>query len=86
MRDEDLTAICDRTKKSEAGISTRAFHLESPSNDDYVIWANCGLEFDWKQLTLVSCQRLQNVSLSIRWENVGKKAPGSRPTRHNGLL
>ena len=33
MRDKDLTAICDRTKKNnEAGISTRAFPLESPSN------------------------------------------------------
>ena len=33
MRDEDLTAICDRTKKrNQAGISTRAFPLESPSN------------------------------------------------------
>ena len=32
-RDEDLTAICDRTKKNEAGILTRAFPLESPSNN-----------------------------------------------------
>ena len=33
MRDEDLTAICNRTKKNdEAGISTRAFPLESSSN------------------------------------------------------
>ena len=36
MRDEDLTAICDRTKekkKKEAGILTRAFPLESPSKN-----------------------------------------------------
>ena len=33
MRDGDSTAICDRTKmKKEAGISTRAFPLESLSN------------------------------------------------------
>ena len=33
MRDEDLTAICDQTKKkNQALISTRAFTLESPSN------------------------------------------------------
>ena len=35
MRDEDFTAICDRTKKkNEAGISTRAFPLESPSKNE----------------------------------------------------
>ena len=35
MRDEDLTAICDRTKKKkkEAGILSRAFPLESPSKN-----------------------------------------------------
>ena len=34
MRDEDLTAICDRTKKKyEASISTRAFPLKSPSKN-----------------------------------------------------
>ena len=34
MRDEDLSAICDRTKKKkEAGILTRAFPLESPSKN-----------------------------------------------------
>ena len=33
MRDKDLTAICDRTKKNQAGISTRAFPLESPSKN-----------------------------------------------------
>ena len=34
MRDEDLTAICDRTKKKkEAGILIRAFPLESPSKN-----------------------------------------------------
>ena len=34
MRHEDLTAICDRTKKKKkAGISTRAFTLESPSDN-----------------------------------------------------
>ena len=31
MRDEDLTAT-EGKKKNEAGISTRAFPLESPSN------------------------------------------------------
>ena len=35
MRDEDLTAICDRTEsRNEAGISTRAFPLESLSNKE----------------------------------------------------
>ena len=33
MRDKDLTAICDRTKKNQAGISTRAFPLESPGKN-----------------------------------------------------
>ena len=33
IRDEDLTVICDLTeKKNQAGISTRASPLESPSN------------------------------------------------------
>ena len=54
--------------------------------NDYVFWAACGLGFGGKHLTRVSCQRLQNVSLSVRWKNVGKKAPGSRSTRYNGLL
>ena len=32
MRDKNLTVICDRTGKNQAGISTRASPLESPSN------------------------------------------------------
>lgn len=48
----------------------------SYDNNDYVIWAACGLEIGGKQLTRISCQRFQNVSLSICWENIGKKAPG----------
>ena len=37
-RDKDLTAICDWTgKKNEARISTRAFPLESPSNNATVV-------------------------------------------------
>ena len=34
MRDEDLTTICNERKKNEAGISTRAFPLESSSNNN----------------------------------------------------
>ena len=54
----------------------------SYDNNDYVIWAACGLAFGGKQLTHVSCQRFQNVSLSIRWENVGKKAGDERLDTH----
>ena len=58
------------------GNSFEAKARTSYDNNDYVNWAGCGLVFGGKKLTRVSCQRLQNVSLSIRWENVGKKAPG----------
>ena len=58
----------------------------SYDNNDYVVWAACGLVFGGKQFTYVSCQCFQNVSLSICWENVGKKTPGYRSTKYNGLL
>jgi len=68
------------------GKSFEAKASTSYDNNDYVVWTACGLVFGGKQLAHVSCQCFQNVYLSIRWENVGKKAPGSRSTRSNGLL
>ena len=59
----------------------------SYDNNDYVIWAGCGLVFGGKQLTRVSCQRLQNVSVSITAGKMsGRKRPASPSTRYNGLL
>ena len=80
------------TKKSsfnvKFGKSFKSQYEFSYDNNDYVIWAACGLKFGGKQLARslarVSCQRLQNVSLSIRW--VGKKAPGSLSTRYKFYL
>ena len=56
-------------KSFEAKAST-SFLIK---NNDYVIWAAK------KQLTRVSCQHLQNVSLSICWENAGKMSGRRRP-------
>ena len=50
------------------GKSFEAKASTSYDNNDYVVWAACGLVFGAKQLTHVSCQRFHNVSLSIRWD------------------
>ena len=68
------------------GKSLEAKASTSYDNNDYVIWAAFGLLFGRKQLTRFSCQRLQNVSLSIRWENVGKKAQERAAGFKNGEL
>ena len=69
------------------GNSFEAKASTSYDNNDYVIWAGCGLVFCGKQLTRVSCQRLQNVSLSIPAGKIsGRKRPASPSTRYNGLL
>ena len=53
MRDEDFTAICDRTKKkNEAGISTCAFPLESLSNNSLF------------GTTLVLCHQIDNKQMN----------------------
>jgi len=69
------------------GNSFEAKASTSYDNNDYVIWAACGLVFGGKQLTRVSCQRLQNVSLSIPAGKMsGRKRPPSPSTRYKGLL
>jgi len=61
------------------GKSFEAKAITSYDNNDYVVWAACGLVLGGKQLTHVSCQRFKNVSLSIRSQSAGKMSGGKRP-------
>ena len=67
MRDEDLTVICDRTEKKQAGISTWASPLESPSNKVQCVPGLKHYNFQYLEL------HTETFFLSSFWKNSVRK-------------